>query len=244
MRKEEFLDLTYTSQEIEEKFQEIYGRVLTQSDNLCKGNYTLIAACDLRLLFELYDQKFFDGFFTSNYKDNMRFRLSKRMTRAAGKTQLLKDNGFMIALSTTLVFQTFNDIKREIRVNGLVCKDRLEVTMRVLEHEIVHVIEYILFGTSSCSKPRFKRLASNIFGHTEVTHQLVTQTEIAHKNYNLRLGDNVSFEYGGGTYEGFVDRITKRATVMVKDREGPFIDSKGNRYTKFYVPLHHLRKVD
>lgn len=244
MMKKDLLDLTYTRREIKEKTQTIYYQILTQSDNLDLGNYNSIAISDLRLLFELYDQMFFNNFFAENYEDKIYFRLSKRMTKAAGKTQrFIKTNDFIISLSTTLIFQTFNDIMRQIKVNGIICHDRLEATMRVFEHEIIHVIEHILFDTSSCSKPSFKRLARNIFGHTDVTHQLITQVEVAHENFNLHVGDIVSFEYDGNIYEGLINHITKRATVMVKDRNGQFMGPNGNRYVKFYIPLQCLRKV-
>ncbi len=244
MMKKDLLDLTYTLQEIKEKTQTIYNQILIQSDNIDQGNYTSIAISDLRLLFELYDQKFFNDFFAENYEDKIYFRLSRRMTKSAGKIQrFIKVDDFVISLSTTLIFQTFNDIMREIKVNGIICHDRLEATMRVFEHEIIHLIEYVLFDTSSCSKPSFKRFSRNIFGHTDVTHQLITQVEVAHENFNLHVGDIVSFRYEGNVYEGLINRVTKRATVMVKDRKGQFTDSKGNRYVKFYIPLRYLRKV-
>lgn len=245
MMKKDLLDLTYPRQEIKEKTQTIYAQILTQSKNLDQGNYTSIAVSDLRLLFELYDNMFFNSYFTENYEDKIYFRLSKRMTKAAGKThRYMKTNDFVISLSTTLIFQTFNNITRETKVNGIICHDRLEATMRVFEHEIIHVIEHILFDNSSCSKPSFKCLAYNIFNHTDVTHQLITQVEVAHENYNLHIGDIVSFEYEGHVYRGFINQITKRATVMVKDKNGEFKDSNGNRYAKFYIPIQYLKKTD
>ena len=128
-------------------------------------------------------------------------------------------------------------------VNGIVCHDRLEATMRVLEHEIIHLIELIVFGSSSHSRPRFKRLSRNIFGHTDVTHQLVTQTEIAKKKFNLRVGDKVVFEFEGKQYRGIISRITKRATVMVENPHGAYVDAQGTHYTKYLVPLRFLKQV-
>ena len=243
--KKDLIDLKYKCQEIKEKTRTIYDQIVIQSNNIDHGNYTSIATSDLKLIFELYDQIFFNNFFAENYGDKIYFRLSNRMTKAAGKTKrIMKTNEFIISLSTTLIYQTFNDIKREIKVNGIICHDRLEATMRVLEHEIIHVIEHILFDSSSCSKPIFKCYSRNIFGHTDVTHQLITQAEVAHKNYNLHVGDVVSFEYEGKIYDGIINRVTKRATVMVRDRNGQFLDSKGNCYVKFYIPLQSLRKVN
>ena len=115
--------------------------------------------------------------------------------------------------------------------------------MRILEHEIIHLIEFMVFNKSSCAKPQFKLICSNIFGHKAVKHQLITRAEIAQVEHNLKIGDRVEFEFEGKIQRGFVNRITKRATVMVPDRAGNFIDSKGKRYLKFYIPVELLRAV-
>jgi len=102
------------------------------------------------------------------------------MTKAAGKTyHHLKTNNITISLSLPLLFQTFQEIQRTIMINGISCHNRLDATMRIFEHELIHMIEFFFFEKSSCNKPRFKQLAHNIFGHTGVTHQLITQREIA-----------------------------------------------------------------
>lgn len=236
-------NLKYTSQEIEKKTKKIYCQILAESKNFDQKNFTMIGTDDLKRLFELYDLSFFDRFFYNNYKEKIFFRLSQRMTRSAGKTAYMKrTNAYVISLSTTLIFQTFHDVMREVVVNGIVCHDRLEATMHVLEHEIIHLLEFVVFGSSSCSQPRFKQLSCNIFSHRGVTHQLVTQTERAQKKFNLYVGDAVSFEFEGNLYRGIIYRITKRATVMVKDSKGPYVDSQGTRYSKYYVPLHFLKQ--
>lgn len=243
--KEDLLKLKYSHSEIEKKTKEIYSHVLAKSKNFDKGNYEIIGVDDLKRLFELYDKNFFDGFFCKNYKEKISFRLSKRMTKSAGKVNSSKQTEhYTIALSTTLIFQTFDDIKREITVNGIVCHDRLEATMHVVEHEIIHLLELVSFGSTSCSKPRFKKLSNNIFGHTDVTHKLITQTERADKKFNLHVGDSVSFEYRGKVYQGTISRITKRATVMVKDKKGSYRDNQGDRCSKYYILLKHLRPAN
>ena len=107
------------------------------------------------------------------------------------------------------------------------------------ENQFNHPLD---IDSSSCSKPRFKRLSRNIFGHSGVTHQLVTQTELAQKKFNLRVGQEVSFEYDGEGYHGIISKITKRATVMVSDLRGAYRDSRGRRYSKYYIPLHLLKQ--
>ena len=241
--EKDLADLKYTSREIKKKNKRIYRQILAESENFDCGNFKAIGTDDLASLFGLYDLYFFDRFFHNNYGGKISFRLSRRMTKAAGRIAYMKhDETYTISLSTTLVSQTFHDVRREVVVNGIVCNDRLEATMRVLEHEIIHLLEWVLFGVTSCSKPRFRCLSRNIFGHTDVTHQLVTQAERAHNKFNLQVGAEVVFEYDGKTYSGVISRITKRATVMVRNSEGHFQDLQGNRYSKYYVPIQHLSR--
>ena len=244
MEKTELVKLRYPSDEIKDKTKAIYRQILAESGNLKEGNFGRISTEDFRRLFELYDQHFFDGFFLGHCREKLFFRLSRRMTRAGGKTTYAKKAGtYEIALSTTLIFQTFQDVVREVTVNGIVCHDRLEATMRVLEHEIVHLLELVVFGCSSCTESRFRQLSHNIFGHTGTTHRLVTQAERAREKFSLKPGDEAVFEFEGTVRRGLISRITKRATVMVRDPNGPYADAHGDRYVKFYVPIHLLRPV-
>lgn len=233
----------FSQKEITRKTADIYSEFLSKSLAGRDGNFTIIRDSDLRKLFELYDRDFFGGYFTANYKDRLTFAFSNKMTKAGGKLQYSKTkNRYKIVLSVFLLYRSFNGDEREIKVNGIVCQDRLEAAMRIMEHEIVHLLEYVIYGNSSCSKPRFRSISGKLFNHTEVTHQLVTQREIAHSSFDLHIGDKVTFEFEGKILEGMIYRINKRATVMVKNKKGQYSDTKGNRYEKYYIPLKMLRK--
>lgn len=242
--KKDLVNLKYTPVRIRRTNRKIYRQILRESENIDQGNFNAIAIKDFARLFELYDLHFFDGYFHNEYNGKIFFRLSERMTKAGGKIAYAKGTDvYTIYLSTALIFQTFGSVTREVAVNGIVCQDRLEATMRILEHEIIHLLELVFFDSTSCSKPRFKQLSHNIFSHTEVTHRLVTQAELAQEQHNLRIGSKVSFEYGGETYRGIISRITKRATVMVRNRAGDFRDLRGDRCSKYYIPLENLTHV-
>ncbi|MEA1908140.1 MAG: hypothetical protein U9N43_03825 [Euryarchaeota archaeon] len=242
--KNDLVNLRYTPIRIRRTNRKIYHQILRESENIDQGNFNAIAIKDFARLFELYDLHFFDGYFHNRCNGKIFFRLSERMTKSGGKIAYAKGTDvYTIYLSTALIFQTFGGVTREVTVNGIVCHDRLEATMCILEHEIIHLLELVFFDSTSCSKPRFKHLSRNIFGHTEVTHRLVTQAELAQKQQNLGIGSTVSFEYGGETYRGIISRITKRATVMVKNHAGDFRDRKGDRYSKYYIPLENLTHV-
>ena len=225
----------------EEFTRKIYQQVLTDSSYLDAGNFTRISVLDLKLIFQLYDKIYFNNFFLKDYKKIIKFDLSDRKIKTGGKVAYNKiRDDYKIVLSSFLIFKSFQDNHRSIKVNGITCKDRLEATMRILEHEIIHLLELLLYGSTSCAKPRFKELSHRIFNHTEQTHQLVTQPEIAHKYYDLRVGDSVSFVFNRKRHCGVINRINKRATVMVKNDTGEWKDSNGMRYSKFYIPLEGL----
>jgi hypothetical protein len=181
------------------------------------------------------------------------FTLSPRLTRSAGLTKRFAPrtrkglppppaSRYEISLSSTLLFQTFKDVQRTIRVNGVVCNDRLEAAQRVFEHEILHLIEMLIWAKSSCDADNFKTLAWNYFTHSETRHDLVTQRERAQARFDVRVGDRVAFTFEGVRHVGVVNRITRRATVLVESAAGTSY-SDGKRYLKFYIPLPMLEKA-
>ncbi len=134
---------------------------------------------------------------------------------------------------------TFQDVRRGVVVAGLQCRDRLEALLRIMEHELVHLAELVTWDESSCSAYRFRKIARNMFGHTDTSHFLVTPREHAAATHGIRVGSIVWFDFDGRRFSGKVNRVHHRATVLVEDPSGrPYSD--GKRYQKFYVPLAQL----
>jgi hypothetical protein len=251
------VELRYTSDEVVARAKAIYERILRDSPRVRVGNFTQIAAADLTLMYELYDEHFFAGGLGQLVKASgapLRFELSGRLTRSAGLTKRFSPRTrkgappapptrFEISLSTTLLFQSFRDVERTIRVNGLVCNDRLEAALRVFEHELLHLLEMLAFVNSDCDAERYKTLAWNLFGHTQTKHDLVTQNERARAKFDVRVGDRVSFTFEGRPFVGVVNRITRRATILVQDERGVAY-ADGKKYLKFYIPLPMLTRVE
>ena len=233
------------------KTRQIYDRTLGVAPHFGSANFEAIAIEDLAFLFERYDAEFFGGLLESMLREvrayPIRFRLSSRMTNAGGRTMFRKARvpggipDFEIAISTVLLFQTFGDIDRPVLVTGLICKDRLEALQRIFEHELLHLAEFLATETSNCKAPQFKAMAGSIFGHRASVHELVTPRELAAATHAIRVGDMVSFDFDGVTRVGRVNRITRRASVLVDDPTGPLF-SNGGRYQTFYIPLSMLRK--
>ncbi len=233
--------LAYLPHEIDQRTKAIYCQSLAQSANLHRGNYTTISAIDLEFLFALYDSYFMDGVLKKLCSDRLGFRVSTRMTKSAGTLIYRRRNGpYTICISEVLMLGAFTSERESVVVNGLPCRDRLEATMRVLEHEIIHLLELLAFGSTSCARPRFRELSRRVFGHTDVTHELGSGAIAPGSPHSVTQGDTVRFKYRGRSYSGTVTRVTKRATVMVRDRFGNYVDKAGARHSKYYVPLHRL----
>jgi hypothetical protein len=165
------------------------------------------------------------------------------MTSAGGTTTrfLLANSeaSYEIAIAASLLFDSFGSGDRRITVAGVVCENRLQALQRIFEHELIHLAEQLCWQKSDCAAIRFQDIAARHFLHRDHTHNLVTHRERA-AEAGIRIGSRVSFTFEGQELTGRVNRITKRATVLVQDPEGsPFSD--GSRYKTYYVPLVHLK---
>ena len=237
--------------EIAVSTKRIHAAVLNKSKYVDGPNFTCIHPEDLELVFNQYDSRFFDGRIREVLGDTpLHFGLSQRMSSAGGKTTCRKDytdpnqRWFEISVSTALLFQCFaDDDHRPIVCCGITCRDRLDALQRVMEHELVHLVEMLLWDKSSCRQVRFHAITRRLFGHTDNRHQLITPREKAFVKYGIRPGMQVRFSFEGVEHVGVVNRVNKRATVLVEDPGGdPY--SNGKRYARFYVPVQMLEAVD
>lgn len=227
--------------------------VLQRSETMDGRNFRRVACQDLERMAEAYDQTFLGGWCLPLARSSgLSFRLSSRMTRAGGKTtrQTLSARPgkpvctrYEIAVSTNLLFQSFRRRGDRTRVCGIECCDRLSAMQRVLEHELIHLCEMLVWIHSDCAAARFQSMAHRLFLHTEHRHELVTPQERAAKEFAIRPGSRVQFEIQGKVLFGIVNRITTRATILVPDPSGPRYND-GRSYAKYYVPIHRVRRLD
>jgi len=230
--------------------KQIGERLLKESRYLKDKNFQKASNSDLQLMAEMYDHYYFGSSLLPWARSyGMDFRWSSRMTRAGGKTTRtvtinrktgVRQTQYEIALSSTLLFQTFRDLSRPIRVTGMNCHNRLDAMQRIMEHELIHLTEMLVWVDSCCAAKRFQGIAYRLFSHTEHRHELITPRERAAEEFNVRVGSRVIFQIEGRQYQGIVNRITRRATVLVQDPAGERY-SDGKRYLKFYVPIGMLR---
>jgi hypothetical protein len=255
-RQAKLFVLLYSAPEVDARKTRIYESLLAQSPQVRDGNFRVIGTDDLERLFNWYDREFFAGRLGEMLMEDeahpMTFRLSRRLVSAAGQTirfvRRTERHGkpfakvdYEITISATLLFNTFHEVDRQVTVGGLVCNDRVEALQRIFEHELLHLAEFLAWGRSNCRAANFHRLSRRIFAHEGAFHDLITPREQARAAYDIRIGDYVSFEIDGAHHAGRVNRITRRATVLVEDPRGVLFDD-GKHYLTFYVPLPLLRK--
>jgi len=247
MKTEGIKELNYSRPEIVKKRNTIRNAFIIESKSVKTGNIQSMSNADLKILFDLYDKEFFNDYFSRSFKGALIFSLSTRMTSSAGKTiysrhlKLLREaeETYEIRMGIKFFYQYYK-VERDKIVSGINTKDSLEAFQIVFEHELCHLIELHLYKESSCKKLRFKTMVYGMFGHTDVYHQLPNQKEIISKEYGLLIGQKVSFLSEGRKYTGFIHKINKRATVMVKDSKGTYRDRDGNAYSKWYVQFGQL----
>lgn len=236
--------------------QEIYQQTLSLSRVMDRPNFTRVGRDDLVRMVQMIDERFFEGkILPTAAAEGVSFGFSSRMTRVAGKLVTHYSDGqsqgrqsqgrrkFELVLSSTLLFQTFEqDVDRPVEVTGRLCRDRLEAMQRVAEHEFTHLVEMLIWNSGNCNEARFQSIARRHFDHRDFRHDLITQRERAVRKFDIRIGDQVRFAHQGHVLVGRVNRITRRATVLVEHPQGePFSD--GGRYVRYYVPLERLAKT-
>jgi predicted GIY-YIG superfamily endonuclease len=223
---------------------------LARTANFSGGELATITASDLTLLFTLYDRYFFSSALARAVGGKLTFRVSDRMTRAGGKLRFYPAKigsafeSFELVVSRRLLLENFSD-KRPVEVNGVDCADRVSALQAIFEHELLHLVELHLLGHSRCKSAAFRERAKRLFGHLDVTHSLSTKCQIQRMQRlksPVKVGDMVLFTYRGAELPGRVNRITKRATVLVESRLGSHY-TDGKRYRKYYVPLARLEVV-
>ena len=169
----------------------IYRYMLTNARCVHRGNFSKLCNSDLGLLFQITDEHFFEGDVGRLCEEKasrpLAFRLSTRMTTSGGMTTMQRSTQrrnptteFEIAIATTPLFATFKD-EPTANVGGLVCEDRLQALQRIMEHEMVHLIEMLLWNDSNCAANPFKSIVRRFFGHIESNHQLLTPKDLARK---------------------------------------------------------------
>jgi hypothetical protein len=212
----------------------IRSELLANSRHIKEPNFTAIDPRDVEFLFDAYDSRFLDGLCRPALAGRrLTWKLSGLLTRSGGITKHIRHRGgevsFEIMIASAMLFEGFREGSGPASVAGVECHTRVDALQRIVEHELIHLLEFLCWDTSNCSKPRFQEIASRLFLHRAHTHSLMTRRVQAAK-LGIRRGSLVMFHFQGRPVVGRVARVSRRATVLVED-------AKGVRYTdgKFYA---------
>ena len=245
------INLEYNDETIQIKRKIVTNALLQESKNIKSSKIEQINELDLQLLYEYYDKIFFNNWFKDNFKGIILYNFSKKMTKNAGITKCPK-NISQIKSDTVRIticigidfFFNYYQIEGSNTVCRIKVNNSLEALQITLEHELLHALEFLIHHSSDCSGNRFKDTAKKLFGHTQSHLLLPTNRMIAEKNFGILVGDNVGFMFKKKQFTGFVCSIAKRATIMVPSQDGNFIDTNGNRFMKYMVPIQCLEKPE
>ena len=227
------LSLSIPKEEITSNRRAIKTEFITSSSFLDKNTITIRPDHVASLFFE-YDNVFFDKKLSARLLNRISFACSTRMTKTGGKvTRKNREGTYILTVSEPLICKSIFSKQDGVLVNGLKCHDSVDAMMGIIEHEMIHIIEFEYFGKSSCGKKRFKTLAHNIFGHTDTKHNLRLKPMDGNPIEKVTIGTQVRFEHNNIPYSGVVSRVTKRATVVLDT-------SCNKKYKKMYVPISFL----
>lgn len=214
----------------------IRTRMAQDSYAVARGMPETLEERDIGLLLRLYDELFFEGQLYNRLAGRITYRFSNRMTKTGGRVRCdRKKKTYELVLSRTLIVRPFTEEGRSYLVNGIRVASSIDAMMCIMEHELVHLLEFELNGRSSCGKRPFKAMARAIFGHTDTKHALRIDKENDGTG-DISVGARVRFKHRGATFTGTITRITKRATVV------PDASCKSH-YQRFYVPLDLLTAI-
>ncbi|MBC7782678.1 MAG: SprT-like family protein [Burkholderiales bacterium] len=232
--------------------ESIRRRVLSSSRWIQTPNFARCSDLDLRTIFDQYDNAVFAGSLRESLKasnaDPIPIVLSGRLRSAGGRTVRVTERRsqrvkYRIEIASSLLFENFRTPEESVDVVGITCTDRLDALMRVMEHEMLHLAEFLAFGETNCAAKRFQKTAVRLFGHKAHKHSMITRRQRVLSSTSIRPGHRVRFQHDGEELVGTVNRINSRATVLVEHRGGQRY-TDGRRYLKFYVPVNSLGVLD
>ena len=189
---------------------------------------------DLRYLFDLYDSRYFSGHLSKHF--DVKFSFSVKISRAPGI--LRYGNGrseIMFLFSTPMIFEAYDEKASNYTIRGVTYKDPSEVVMSILEHEIAHIVEYVMHGATNCTKEKYRKIAFDLFGHIDSEEVIKADLRKKQLSQSFKIGDEVIFPYFTKTFRGTITNIRTKVTVEV---------SSVYSTKKYYVSFDVLKPVE
>jgi hypothetical protein len=220
----QILQMFLTTTRISEGARSEYLRCLREGANLNGNDVFVFTDEQLHNLVINYDRQFFAGALRKAVASGtLRVGFSNRLRRTAGKTRRLSKTrnavqAYEISINKQLLMDQSPTQARPAKVGGLLCADADEVLMRILEHEMVHLAEYIAWGVSDCDAFQFQSIVMRFFGHTTKSHELLGSSTRTILAADYRVGQYVTFSLAGAAVEGKIVAITENLIIEVPTR--------------------------
>lgn len=125
-------------------------------------------------MFEAIDKHILSGFVRHMLKETnstISFDVSRK-TKTAG-TCSGKGCDYKITISKKLFSNLFNDGESSLLNNGLKCETRSDCMMLTMEHEMVHLILFMMKMTTEYHGRVFQCIVKELFGHTQYRHSML-----------------------------------------------------------------------
>lgn len=213
-------DRTYDAAYRTSKAEALWTAALTVVGD---ADFTAITTEQTLALARLIDTMYFDGLLgTSGYT----LSTGSNAGKCAGKCQVwYQEKKVVVKLNHALFLSIPTGVVRV--ANGLRCRTRLEALLNVLQHEMVHAIICCTIPASEQLKgliephgPLFRKLARELFGHTDIKQRL------RHKYDSTRYmgiedrpikGQRVRVDIHGEWQTGIVQRLYPRRALVQLD---------------------------
>ncbi|MDE6549948.1 MAG: hypothetical protein K2M44_00365 [Clostridia bacterium] len=165
----------------------------------------------------------------------------RRDSRSAGKCVKKRGGDYVISFNPHALLHMSEEDR--VIIDGREVRGLIDCVMAVAEHELTHMAEFALYGSTSHGK-RFKLLGARLFDRSPTaltkyrTAGMIDAEDNMRQSNPYKVGDRVVFDAPTyGEVAGVITRIVKRATVIAER-------GRCRKGTKFYVPLAALRRLD
>ena len=165
--------MRYTKKIAPAKMNEIRAKIYKQFVRF-KDSVTKMTAADLLALLEAYDRICFNGDILRLMKEMNHTIAFKTSGEPTFTTEGICTHN-TCEYKITILTKRFGEVRGPTNVAGHMCKDQLECLLRVLEHEMCHLIIFVFctdLYISDQHGPLFMNTISELFGHTDHRHYI------------------------------------------------------------------------
>lgn len=191
-----------------------------------KINNDMVQKC-----FDMIDKLYFNGTIREQFTIDgwhVDFYVSKKLKTTAGMFRFMPSRKKLdIIVSVPIMDNLFNEGTKKVEIGGVYGTSLCEVFVLVMEHEITHMVLYLLRNhklnqevVKSGHTKVFKIIIYNIFHQKRVTHNLLLgdidkfaeSTALAKKTFNL--GDSVKCDSRGKVLQGIIVSKKEKNVVL------------------------------